>query len=68
MRAPTLVSLIKITGCSLELNIRQRILADIACNDDGHFAEELILGKVSTGLRSNDAELTEERESIYMVR
>jgi len=54
--------------CSLELNIRQRILADIASNDDRHFAEDLISEKVSNGLCSNDEELMDERDMIYMVR
>ena len=67
MRFTALVYLLRVIGCSLELNIRQRILADIASNDDGHFAEELISEKVSTGFCSNDGHLRDERTNLYMV-
>lgn len=60
---------------SLELNIHQRILTDIASNNDGTYAQELISSKVQT--RALDVteseqefdEVTEvnKSERIYMV-
>lgn len=51
---------------SLELNIHQRILVDIASNDDVHFSEELIAERVSTQVGLNGVE-EEERQKIYLV-
>ena len=58
--------------CSLELNIHQRILTDIASNNDGTYAQELISSKVETrssAITGNEHEVKEvdKSERIYMV-
>ena len=58
--------------CSLELNIHQRILTDIASNNDGTFAQGLISSNVQTrslASSGNDHEVEEmdRLERFYMV-
>jgi hypothetical protein len=58
--------------CSLELNIHQRILTDIASNNDGAYAQELISSKVETrssAITGNEHKVKEvdKSERFYMV-
>ena len=58
--------------CSLELNIHQRILTDIASNDDGIYAQKLISSKVQTravAITQNEQQVKEvdKSERVYMV-
>lgn len=63
---------------SLELNIHQRILTDIASNNDGTYAQELISSKVQTrisivpAITGNKKEVdrvneVDKSERVYMV-
>ena len=59
--------------CSIELNIHQRILTDIASNDDGIYAQKLISSKVQTRAVENEhpvehpVEEVDKSERVYMV-
>jgi hypothetical protein len=57
---------------SLELNIHQRILTDIASNDDGTYAQKLLSSKVQTRavvITENEHQVKEldKSERVYMV-
>ena len=58
--------------CSLELNIHQRILTDVASNDDGTYAQKLISSKVQTravAALENEHQVkgVDKSERVYMV-
>lgn len=57
--------------CSLELNIHQKILTDIASNNDGTYAQQLISSKVQTRTGNkqevDQANQVDESERLYMV-
>ncbi|KDR73543.1 hypothetical protein GALMADRAFT_227988 [Galerina marginata CBS 339.88] len=61
-----------LTGTAvLELNIHQRILSDIATNDDGQFAEQLLSHRVQTRVDAKEQGVGMERprddlERVYM--